>query len=305
MAKTPNKGYTLLQDGEIANSTTLVNDLQRIDATLNLILEDVYETNTGTIDTPTDAQPGQAWFIGDSVPLSGAWLEAYGTNTSRSEPLIAIAVRQEGSEPGLSTGNDTWVSSPVKDTAYGYILSRNGRYQFNPNTGLWEGQSKIQETSWKKSTPSGVTVSAGSDLHFPVMTTPFAITISDIQLQLLTDAVSPEGILPRIAYSTDPTSDFSTWTTLVKEGYREAGGGNWGTAASLALTVQEANQGSAPADGPSGALPGTPAPWINAVIPGGATIGLGGPWSNASSQTATTDPTTVREIGLQILYIEP
>ncbi len=311
MVLTPNKGYTLLEDGLETNPLTLATDLQLLDATLNLILEDVYE-GSATPTTPTNLQPGQAWFISDDSTLSGLWADTFGAAAgSRGGDIIAIWANDPNIDP-LTPESFIWLSAPVPTTAYGYIVSRQGRYQFNPVTELWEEQTKLQECNWVKPFPSGLPITAGADLKYLVMVAPFDMRITDISYSTRTEPLStntalysPEGVLPRIAYSSTASDAFGTWTELAKAGVHGSvlGPGNWGPSGSVnaAFSAIRSITGSI---SPDQADTNTDDPaWFTEVIPEGAAIGVGGPWTSGTN-TATVDATLVRSWQLKITYVQ-
>ncbi len=311
MTQTPNKGYTLLEDGKVDNRLTLATDLQLMDATLNLILEDVYEGSASPL-TPTNLQPGQAWFISNDSTLSGTWGQAFGTAPgSRGGDIIAIWATNP-STPLDIPEDYLWMSAPVPTTAYGYILSRGGRYQFNPNTQLWEEQTKLQVSTWSKSLPAGLPLTAGADFKYVVMTAPFDMQITDISFSTLTapagnGSYHPEGALPRIAHSSNPNDPFSSWTTLVKPGASDqlSAEANWGPAGGglgVSLLANLSVLGSIPADGVD--FNGNNPPWQTAVISARDTIAVGGPWTVGDGYRATSSPDKVRNWELKITYVQ-
>jgi hypothetical protein len=310
MVTTSNKGYTLMADGESSNSGSLSADLQRIDATLNLILEDVYE-NTSSPQTPTNLEPGQAWFISDDSTLSGDWATAFGVAPgSRDGDIIAIWVQDVTADP-TDPEAFTWVSSKVPVTAYGYILARAGRYQLNPATGLWEEQVKEQSCDYYVSFPSAsplVEPTASTVTAGRIMVAPFPMRITAIALSAVTSVVggSYQGVLPRMAYTLTPSDSFDQWTTLVLPGSANSEG-NWGTQGSPAATaISFSNTGSV-APNTVAIVPGTgTVAWETTVIPQGASIAWGGPWAFQALPTdaCSQSPSDIQSLQFKITYVQ-
>lgn len=263
MTTSPNKGFIYLVDGDENNEENLSKSLRILDATTQIILESVTVT-----DTPDEPQPGQAWFVANGSTLTGDWAALFGSPATSDQILFWGFTDYQEQTYG-------WTSVPVPTAAFGYIIDQEGRFNFSGGT--WTPQVKIQQLDstrqWGASLP---VANSGTSAAFILMTAPFDLDVLSCVMThegTRSSPLSDSGcILPRIAYSLDPSANFNTWTELVTEGPTQANGGWNGTTIGDCTTLAYGN-----------GLPVVATePLFSTTIPRGATIAFG--------EWATTDP---------------
>jgi len=277
MTSSPHKGFIYLTDGADGNEENLSKSLRILDATTQIILESVTTTAT-----PQQPQPGQAWFVANGATLTGDWATLFGATSTSDQILFWGFTDYQEQTYG-------WTSVPVPTAAFGYIVDQEGRFNFSG--GVWTPQVKVQQLDstrqWGASLP---VANSGTSVAFIMMQAPFTMNILSCTIThegTRSTPLSDSGcILPRIAFTDDPSTNFNTWTELVTEGPTQANGGWNGTTIGGCTTL---------AYGDGLEVVGTE-PIFSTTIPKGYTIAFG-EWSptdplgsdpdNYSSQNST------------------
>jgi len=215
----PNKGFIYMVDGSEDNVENLSRSLRILDATVQLILESFSETAT-----PSQPEPGQAWFVPSGTTTTGGadgWPQFHGdpSGTIDQDSVIFYSFLDYASK------KQGWVQVGIKDAAWGYVVDQGDRFQWDGSE--WVRQVKQQSTTLTKFWPSNVPLPISPTVVVPLFQTPFRLKIADLTMVL--DGDDTGCILPRVAYTDDPSLPFSQWTTLVERGPTD-GNGQWDAA---------------------------------------------------------------------------
>lgn len=278
---TPLLGFPYMVDGSPDNTTLLQRSLRLLDVASNLVLESVTTTTT-----PTDPQPGQAWFIPQGTVLTGGWGVAFGTDALPS-PIIAAYL--QANDLGTLVLAEGWVSLPVPDVLYGYIKDVGGRRQWDGSS--WTSAAKVQAATLNKFWSASGPVRNPFDVAaFVAMKAPFDMEILSIDIAFSGGSVVSAGssgeramFAPQVKYTSDATQAFSAWTTLVEPGSAAESGG-WDAATLEAASADAYNLGltTLPSTDINAA---TRAPFHGVTIADGDTIAMGN-WFSGSFGSA-------------------
>lgn len=285
----PNKGFIYLEDGSEDNVENLSRSLRILDSTVQLILESFSET-----ETPTSQQlePGQAWFVPAGTATTGGvegWPQFHGQGTGQiDEDSVLFYGFTNYAAKKLG-----WTQVPIREAAWGYIVDQGDRFQWDGSE--WVRQVKEQATTQTKFWETTVPLPNSSTVYIPFFQAPFRLKITDLTLVL--SGLSTAAILPRVAYTDDPTLPFAQWTTIVTEGPTD-GLGDWDAATISAAAAAAHTVG----------LKTTTA--ANTIIEPGRFIAFGG-WSatdptgsNPDRYSATLNSTSINTSSIILDFVE-
>lgn len=271
---TPLLGFPFMVDGDAANPENLQQSLRLLDASSNLVLQ-----STTVVATPTNPQPGQAWFLPSGQTITGDWATAFASLLSGgqlSAPILAVYVQQSGASAGVSE----WKHLSVPDVLYGYVADLDGRYDWNGS--VWSPASKVQSMTWHRFWTSSLpVVNPGTTAAYTLMQAPFDMTIVGVTLVFAGGADTGGGVkamfAPAIRHTSDASQSFALWTSLVTDGSATESG-DWDGATMADVSADAYDLGATLNSTILTTLAST-------TIPEGDTIGMGD-WNGSSLGTA-------------------